>query len=154
MSHVNIAFTGMMSTATTAELAARDLSKRLDEIGPSEAVAHFVRSYAKVTVQSLYALHLCLYFRWLRNKKGVEMTPDELVRDDLRCIYKSEPEDVATKRRRRALLEEYVNQELITSHSESYRRQATAAAKVSTKRTTVRGDEHGRAGASRDRHSA
>jgi len=46
----------------------------------------------------------------------------------LRCIYKSDPEDVATKRRHRAWLEEYVNQEMADA-SHSHRRLAAAAVK-------------------------
>jgi integrase len=117
------------TTTTSVEAtAARELRRRLEEIGPSECVARYIRSYAKVRVQSLYALHLLLYFRWLRKSREVPMTPDELIVDNLRCIYRSEPEDVATKRKHRVLLEDYLNQELIRC-SESHRRVAAAAVK-------------------------
>ena len=38
-------------------------------------------------------MHLFMYFRSLK-KNGVTLSPDELVVDNLRCIYKSEPEDL------------------------------------------------------------
>jgi hypothetical protein len=79
------------TTTTSVELtAARELRRRLEQIGPSDCVARFLHTYAKVRVQSLYALHLCLYFRWLRKARGVQMTPDELIVDNLpRCHLES-----------------------------------------------------------------
>ena len=115
-----------MSTSAEAQ-ATRDLARYLKEIGPSEAVDRYLRRYTKVRVRRLYAFHLALYFRWLK-RKGALTTPDELVVDNLRCIYKSEPEDVATKRRHREWLEEYVNVGL-GRLSESSRRLAVAAVK-------------------------
>jgi len=115
-----------MSTAIEA-LAARELERYKAEIGPSEAVDRFLRCYSKVRVQKLYAFHLLLYFRWLKRKE-ISMGPDQLVADNLRCIYRSEPEDVVTKRRHRAWLEDYANGAL-GSRSESYRRVAAATVK-------------------------
>jgi integrase len=108
-------------------VAVRDLEKYTQKIGPSECVRRFLQCYAKVRVQRIYALHLLMYFRWLK-KNGVGLSPDELVVDNLRCIYRSEPEDVVKKRKHRALLEDYLNQEL-GHHSESHRRLAMAAVK-------------------------
>lgn len=98
--------------------AQKQLERALREIGKSEAVERFIRSFGNVRVKALYASHLSLYFRWLKSK--TPMTRDELVVDNLRCIYKSEPEDVATKRKHRAWLEEYVN-ESMKGRSHSYR---------------------------------
>jgi integrase len=50
------------------------------------------------------------------------------VTDNLRCIFKSEPEDVITKRKHRAWLEDYINGRL-AGRSESHRRLAAAAVK-------------------------
>ena len=66
-----------MSTAVEI-LAARELERYRVEIGPSEAVDRFIRSYSKVRVRKTYAFHLMLYFRWLR-EKGVPLTPDARV---------------------------------------------------------------------------
>jgi len=110
------------------ENAARDLGKHLEHIGPSEAVTRFIRSYGKVRVQCVYALHLKLYFRWLKGK-GIDLTPDMLIRDNLECVYKSDAVDVEMKRRHRSWLEEYLNVQL-TNKSESYRRIVLAVVKT------------------------
>lgn len=96
-----------MNTRIEAQ-AARDLTRWRAEIGPSEAADRFVHCYPKVRIQRLYTFHLWTYFRRLR-KKGVEMTSDQLVADNLHCIYRSEPENVAAKKRRGAWLEDYIN---------------------------------------------
>jgi len=41
------------------------------------------------------------------------MDPDELVRENLVCVYDSSPTDVKTKRRRTDWLDEYVNDHLL-----------------------------------------
>ncbi len=130
MTAINRAFNGMMTATvipSVEAVAARCVERYVREIGRSECVRRFLQCYAKVRVQKVYAFHLLLYFRWLK-KNGVNMSPDELVVDNLRCIYRSEPEDVATKRKHRALLEDYLNQEL-GHYSESHRRLAMAAVK-------------------------
>jgi hypothetical protein len=132
MTAVNRGFNGMMTITTMMRpsvetVAAHELERYMQEIGPSDCVRRFLRCYAKVRVQRVYLMHLLMYFRGLK-KNGVGMSPDELVVDNLRCIYRSEPEDVVTKRKHRALLEDYLNQEL-GQHSESHRRLAMAAVK-------------------------
>ncbi len=104
--------------------AQKQLARALREIGNSEVVERFIRSFGNVRVKALYASHLSLYFRWLKNK--TPMTHDELVVDNLRCIYKSEPEDVTSKRKHRAWLEEYVN-ESMKGRSYSYRESLSQA---------------------------
>lgn len=68
-----------------------------------------------------------MYFVWLR-EKGVALTPDQLIEDNLRCVFESAPTDVARKRKHTDWLDEYVNYRLLEIHrSESRRRQVASA---------------------------
>jgi len=99
----------------------KDLQRNLKMLEGSEAATRFLGSYGKLSVKATYAYHLGSYHRWLRDRKGVSMTLDQLIIDNLRCVYESAAVDVERKRRHRAWLEEYVNAVLL-SRSESYRR--------------------------------
>lgn len=90
-------------------------------LGGSEAAARYLATYGKVGVQAQNAFRLGQYHRWLKEAKGVSLSLDDLVRDNLVCIWKSDPVDVDTKRRHRAWLEEYVNVKM-AGLSLSYRR--------------------------------
>ena len=93
----NLPFASRMSTTLVEAQARREVERNLRSIGPSESVERFLNSYGKVRVRATYGAHLSRYFDWLR-QKGVSLNPDELIRDNLRCIYRSDPEDVALKR--------------------------------------------------------
>ncbi len=92
--------------------AERELAHNLAKIGPSEAVDRYLRSYGKVRVRAAMSFRLMIYFRWLKTKGLSQLSPDELIIDNLRCIAKAEPEDVATRRRHREWIERFVNEEL------------------------------------------
>jgi integrase len=124
----NPAFTNRMPNSLAEARSQRQVEGRLRRIGPSESVERFINAYGKVRSRATYGAHLSHYFEWLRKKKGIVMGPDDLIRDNLVCIYRSEPEDVALKRKHRALLEEYVNVEM-GGTSSSYRRVAASAVK-------------------------
>ncbi|MDA4118661.1 MAG: hypothetical protein OK455_09990 [Thaumarchaeota archaeon] len=131
MTTLNTAFTRVVTEKLVPQVevnASNELARKLKEIGESTAVKRFLNCYGKVRVRSIYAVHLANYFRWLREKKGVVLRPDELIVDNLRCTFRSEPEDVGTRRKHRAWLEEYVNEEM-EGKSESYRRLAASAVK-------------------------
>ncbi|MGD1055672.1 MAG: hypothetical protein ABR867_06290, partial [Nitrososphaerales archaeon] len=98
-----------------------DLKRALKVLGGSEAAARYLATYGKTAVKAQNAFRLGRYYRWLRDVKGVTMTLDELVKDNLVCVWKSDPVDVDTKRRHRAWLEEFVNVQL-AGCSLSYRR--------------------------------
>ncbi|HVC27347.1 MAG TPA: hypothetical protein VND40_04230, partial [Nitrososphaerales archaeon] len=116
-----------MSITLVEAQARREVERSLRSIGPSESVERFLNSYGKVRVRAVYGAHLSRYFDWLK-EKGILLTPDELIRDNLGCIYRSEPEDVATKRKHRAWLEEYVNVKMADA-SNSYRRVGASVVK-------------------------
>lgn len=110
--------------------AEQAVARTLRQIGPSEAVSRFMSRYAKVRTQKAYCTSLLGYLKWMKSMKSVSMTPDELVRDNLRCVYGSAPEDVATKRRHADWLNEYVNVYMISKNaSEAWRTLAFAAVK-------------------------
>ncbi|MGA2665113.1 MAG: site-specific integrase [Nitrososphaerales archaeon] len=90
-----------------------EIKKALEQLGNGEAVRRFFSSYGNARTKRAYCTHLASYFAWLRETKGVTMDPDQLVKDNLINIYRSEPEDVASKRKHRGLLEEYVNEEMV-----------------------------------------
>jgi integrase len=110
------------------------LEKRLEEIGPSEAVARWLSKYGPVQTKLAYAFGLAHYLRWLRTI-GVSMSPDELVLDNLRCVFDSKSTDVEAKRKHTDWMNQYVNDFLLKREdSESKRTLASAAIKMFYKR--------------------
>lgn len=74
-----------------------------------------------------YAGHLVLYQRWLKGK-GVAISPDEMISDNLKAVFESIPTDVAAKRKHLDWLGEYVNEHLLAEGAgDSTRKVATAA---------------------------
>ena len=104
------------------------LTNSLKTVEGSEAATRFLASYGKTEVKSYYAYVLGAYLKWLRSAKGAELTLDGLIRDNLVCVWKSDPVDVGQKRKHRAWLQEYVNVRLAAS-STSYRRGAASIVK-------------------------
>jgi integrase len=98
--------------------------------GRYESIKRFMRKISKVSTRFCYLLMLDQYFRWLRDAKGVTMDPDELVKDNLECVYNSAPTDVKTKRRHTDWLDEYVNDYLLNRGVGTKRASAAAAVKV------------------------
>jgi integrase len=86
----------------------RQISKFMGVWGKYESVQRFVRKYGKLNTCRGYLADLDLYFRWLPTV-GVTLNPDELIRDNLRCIYESGAADVEIKRRHTDLLDRYAN---------------------------------------------
>lgn len=118
-------FRDRMSADQKAE---NQLEAKLKELGDSPAVASWLRQYGRVTTRKSYAAEFSLYLRWLKREKGVDKTPDQLVADNLSCVFESKPTDVATKKRHTVWLDEYVNDYLIRQDvSESKRNVATSA---------------------------
>jgi hypothetical protein len=64
------------------------------ERGDSKAVQKFLNKYGKDITKRAYSISLALYLRWLR-KQGVTLSPDELVVDNLRCVFESPATDIA-----------------------------------------------------------
>jgi integrase len=110
------------------------IRRALEQIGPSEGVTRFLSKYGNVRTKAVYVEHLKLWFMWLR-RKGVELSPDELLRDNLQCVFESGPTDVGTKRRHTDWLNDFVNSYMVErGSSESHRREAAAAVKMFYKR--------------------
>jgi hypothetical protein len=105
-------FDGRMQAAIEKQNSRR-LVHYLTKIGDSQAVAHFLSGYAKPNTKRIYSYQLARYFTWLKEAKGVGMTPDELITDNLRCVFETGPIDVQTKRRHTAWMNEYVNVRLL-----------------------------------------
>jgi integrase len=99
---------GFSKRMAADEKAGRTLKAFLDEIGPSVAVETFLKGYGSVKTRSIYAMELALYLRWLK-QKGVKMSLDDMVRDNLICVFKSDATDTTTKRKHTDLMNEYVN---------------------------------------------
>jgi integrase len=119
---------------TIEQQYAATLANTLRKIGPSDSVTRFLSKYGNVRTRAIYACELYLYLRWL-NGKTRTLTPDELVHDNLVCVFKSEAVDVATKRKHTDWLNEYVNIDMIANgNSESKRRLAAATIKEFYKR--------------------
>lgn len=96
------------------------------EIGPSRAVERLLAKYGSVSTRKNYLVAIALYLRWLRTR-GVTMSPDELVRDNLVCVFRSDPTEVEVKRRHTDWLDEFVNGYLVErGYSESHRRLVAA----------------------------
>jgi integrase len=105
----------------------RKIEKNLEELGPSPSVLRFLNKYGKDNTKRIYAISLVEYLRWLR-QKGVNLNPDDLVRDNLRCVYESSATDVQTKRRHTDWLDDYVNRHMMEAGRAHNTRIVTAAA--------------------------
>lgn len=120
--------TPSFSGGLTAEQKAQNaLNMKLKEIGPSEAVSRWLSKYGSVRTRAAYAVEFVFYLRWLK-AKGVKMTPDDLVKDNLVCVFKSDPTDVSTKRKHTDLLNEFVNVYLVRREAAESTRVLAAAA--------------------------
>lgn len=109
----------------------RTLEKKLEELGPSKAVDRFLSKYGNHNTRTAYAIELAIYFRWLRNAQGVTMSADELIVDNLRCVFESSAVDVARKRKHLDWLNEYSNKFLLEQgYSESKRHAAANAIRM------------------------
>jgi len=102
-------------------------ASKLRETGPSKAVARFLQKHGNVRTRATYALELTLYLEWPK-ARGITISPDELVLDNLRCVFESGPIDVETKLKHTDLLSEYINGSVLEKDfSESKRMVATSA---------------------------
>jgi integrase len=90
-----------------------EIKNLLAVIGPSPAVARFADSYSSVKTKRTYLQILWVYLRWLREEIRIEMTPDQLLKDNLECIFNSDATDVITKRKHLDWLSSYVNRHMV-----------------------------------------
>jgi hypothetical protein len=112
----------------------RKADAKARELGDGDAVRRFVSKYGSVGTKAIYTNAIALYFRWLR-KLGITMTPDEMVLDNLKCVYESNATEVATKRKHTDWLDRYVNGELVKEGiAENTRHGMAAAIKMFYKR--------------------
>jgi integrase len=111
----------------------RTLQKKLKEIGDYETIRRFTSKYGNFRTVLGYIIALSLYLRWLKSRR-ITLNPDELIQDNLRCIYESVPTDVRTKRRHTDLLNEYVNEVMKGGKSDSLRKITAAAVMMFYKR--------------------
>ena len=103
------------------------IERLLVKWGKYESVQRFIRKYGKPNTRAGYLADLDLYFRWL-GSEGVSLTPDELIRDNLKCVFGSGPEDVSTKRKHTDLLDQYANRYMVERGvQESSRHRKSAA---------------------------
>ncbi len=89
--------------------AEEEAARWIKELGPYESVERFFRKLSKSNTRKAYSHALVLYFRWLRHEKGIELTPDELTKDNLQCVFGSKPVEVEIKRRHTDWMDEYLN---------------------------------------------
>ncbi len=92
------------------------IARFLEKWGKYESVQRFVRKYGKLNTCRGYLADLDLYFRWLPSV-GVTLNPDELIKDNLRCVYDASATDVETKRKHTDLMDRYVNVYLLGAES-------------------------------------
>ena len=80
MTPINTAFSTVMTATVVPQVevnAKNELERKLRQIGESEAVRRYFNAYGKVRVRSIYAMHLARYFRWLKGKRGITLSPDD-----------------------------------------------------------------------------
>jgi len=124
-----LVLTNGMTTTGREKAVQAALDKRLEEIGEHVSISRFIWKYANLRTRFAYAHRLAMYFRWLR-AKGVTLDPDELVKDNLNCVFESGPVDVATKRRHTDWLNQYANTYLVEKGVSVSERKVSAAAIV------------------------
>lgn len=89
------------------------LPKGIVPLLSSKSVERFIMKYAKASTRRGYLGSLARYFNWLRKAKGMTLTPDELILDNLKCVFESGATDILRKRRHLDL-DEYINQYLVS----------------------------------------
>jgi integrase len=96
----------------------RHLDRLLARWGRYPSVTRFVRKVDKTSTKLNYLRWLSWYFDWLATdyvvdgavlRPAVRMDPDQLVRDNLECVFGSRPQDVLKKRRHTDWLDQFVN---------------------------------------------
>jgi hypothetical protein len=102
----------------------------LKELGPSVSVEKWLQGYGNPRTRTSYAGHLCLYTRWLKTEKRIRMSPDEMVRDNLRAVFESGPTDVTSKRKHTDLMGEYINKYMVAKGSADITRKVALSAIV------------------------
>lgn len=127
---VNTLLLGRMDKRSASDRVNQaELDRKLREIGPSEAVTRLIDKYGSLSTRKNYAIVIALYLRWLKGK-GITLSPDQLIQDNLLSIFKSDPTDVRTKRKHTDWLDQFVNGHMVEDeYSESERRLAAAAIK-------------------------
>lgn len=103
------------------------LGRNLAAIGSSESVKRLLDGYGKVTTRTVYSSILKQYFIWLRDMKGVGLKPDELILDNLKCVFESGATNTLTKRRHTDWLSEYVNGSMVERGLSESKRLMTAS---------------------------
>ena len=103
---------GRMKTSTDAQRE-KQAEALLKVVGDCPSVQRFLNKYGKLSIRATVLFHLERYFRWLREAKGVSMTPDELITDNLRSVYESSAVEVSKKRKHTNLLDEFVNKVMV-----------------------------------------
>ena len=64
------AFSGQMQIQIEKDFS-RELRAALRKLGEGNAVTKFLNSYGSLRTKKAYCVHLTVYFRWLREEKGV-----------------------------------------------------------------------------------
>ncbi len=123
----NSAFGVTMKVQTASErYLQKEVERKLKEIGPSEAIDRLLSKYGSTSTKKNYLTAVALFLRWLR-VRGIGLTPDQLVKDNLVCIFNSDPTDVHTKRKHTDWLDLFVNGQMLEKgYSESHRRLCAA----------------------------
>jgi integrase len=91
-------------------------------------VERFLGKYGNLQTKAAYSFALARYFEWLRGSKGISLSPDELLIDNLRCQANADPTDIRTRKRHTLWLDEYVNSLLLERGLSDSKRNVTAAA--------------------------
>lgn len=104
------------------------LQERIRAFGPSSTVDRFLSGYGKIGTKRVYAANLLKYLRWLQSSKGLTLSPDALIQDNLVCVFKSDPTDTLTKRRHTDWLNQFINVDLIEKGSTEDARTTSASA--------------------------
>jgi hypothetical protein len=92
--------------------AERSLARSLEGV-TDKSVKLFLSGYGKVRTKTAYMSCLKMYKRWLVESKGIMLTFDELVLENLKNVFDSRGSDIGTKRAHMDLLNEYLNDYLV-----------------------------------------
>jgi len=115
------------SQTSAVTYARKETKNVLSVTGSSPAVAKFIDAYSPPKTKRTYVRILWQYLRYLRDEIGVKMTPDQLLKDNLECIFKSDATDVITKRKHTDWLNSYVNSLMVEDGLSQGTREVRAA---------------------------
>lgn len=102
-----------------------------DWFGEDPAVQRWLRKYGSAATRRGFGYRVAKYLQWMREEKGVKLSPSELLKANLENVYGSGPTETDRKRQHTDWLQEFVSLEgPMSGQSNSYRLTVATAVRM------------------------